>query len=248
MIIETIRTPKITARNDDLFNVLDRCIENFGNEQILVITSKIVSICEGRIVEIGKEEKLDLIRSEADTYLPPEQSKFNISLTIKNDLLIPTAGIDESNGNGFYVLWPEDPQRSANEIRAYLCERFEIENPGVIVTDSKTSPLRWGTTGVSIAHSGFLGLYDYAGAPDLFGRELKVTKSNVVDGLAAAAVVAMGEGSEQTPLARISDVGFVEFQNRNPSPEELLPFHYSIEDDLYAPLLQGVEWVKCRQT
>ncbi len=247
MRIETIRTPKITSEHDDLFRILDQCMVRFGNEEILAVTSKIVSICQGRIVEIGSRHKLDLIQSEADAYLPPERSKFGISLTIKDDLLIPTAGIDESNGNGFYVLWPEDPQKSANKIRAYLCKRFEIQRAGVILTDSKTSPLRWGTTGISIAHSGFLGLHDYAGEPDLFGRRLQVTQSNIVDGLAAGAVVAMGEGSEQSPLAIISDVEFVEFQARDPEPEELHPFHYRMEDDLYAPLLQGVDWERNKQ-
>ena len=73
---------------------------------------------------------------------------------IKDNLLIPSSGLDESNAFGQYVLWPEDPQGVANQVRAHLCRRFSLRHVGVIVTDSKTTPLRLGVTGVAIAHSG----------------------------------------------------------------------------------------------
>jgi F420-0:gamma-glutamyl ligase len=154
------------------------------------------------------------------------------------------AGVDESNANGYYVLWPRDPQQVANEVRVYLRERFSRRQVGAIITDSKTTPLRWGVTGVAIAHSGFLALNDYIGQPDVFGRTLQMTKVNVADALAATAVLVMGEGSEQTPLAVIGDLPFVTFQERDPSPEEQRGRWIDVEDDLYAPLLQGVEWHK----
>src|SRR6266508_2193439 len=69
------------------------------------------------------------------------------------------------------------------------------------ITDSKTAPLRVGVTGVTLAYSGFQALNDYVGTKDLFGRAWRMIKVNVVDALATAAVLVMGEGSEQTPLA-----------------------------------------------
>jgi F420-0:gamma-glutamyl ligase len=104
--------------------------------------------------------------------------------------------------------------------------------------------MRWGVTGMSLAHSGFGALKNYIGEKDLFGREFKFEKLNIADSLAASAVLVMGEGSEQTPLAIIEDLPQVEFLERNPTNEELKELKINIEDDLYAPLLKSVMWRK----
>lgn len=244
MIINQIKTKKIIGRRNDLYEILDKYLTAFNEQSVLAITSKIVSICEGRIVKTRKISKQELIEREADYYLPLEKRKYDITLTIKNSLLIPSAGIDESNGGNNYILWPSDSQKTANKIREYLCKRFSIKKVGVIITDSKTTPLRWGVTGAAIVHSGFYALKNYIGEPDIFGKKLRVTKANIMDGLAAAAVLAMGEGDEQTPLAIIKDVSFVHFQERNPNKKELDNLKINIEDDLYSSLLKGVEWIK----
>lgn len=246
MEIFSIKTSKIKPYQQNLIQVLNKYLTDFRECSILIITSKIVSICEGRVAKIGEADKKELIEKEAEYFLPPEKNKYNITLTIKGGILVPTAGIDESNGNGYYILWPQNSQDTANMVRQYLRERFKIKKAGVIITDSKTTPLRWGTTGVAIAHSGFSALNSYIGKSDIFGRKLLVTKANVADALAVAAVLAMGEGSEQTPLAVIKDVSFVKFQSGNPSSKELRESRISMEDDLYAPLLKGVKWIKGR--
>ncbi len=243
MQVNPIKTDKITTKQS-LLKLLERYLLSCKDKSIVVITSKIVSICEGRVAKIGEVDKKELIEQEAEYYLPPDQNKYNITLTIKKNLLVPTAGIDESNGNGYYILWPKDPQKTANRVRAYLKKKFALRNLGVIITDSRTTPLRWGTTGIAIAHSGFSALNNYIGQPDIFGRPLHVTKANVVDALAAAAVLVMGEGNEQTPLALIEDVPFVKFQDRNPSKLELRGLQIPIKDDLYAALLKGVKWLR----
>lgn len=244
MKVFSIKTHKIRPDKQNLFEILDKYLVSLKERSIVVITSKIVSICEGRVAKIGKADKRELIKKEAEYFLPPEKNKYNITLTIKRNLLVPTAGIDESNGAGYYILWPEDPQKTANEVRQHLHDRFSVKKIGVIITDSKTTPLRWGTTGVAITHSGFSALNNYIGKPDIFGRKFKVKKANVLDALAVAAVLVMGEGSEQTPLAIIEDVPFVKFQNRNPSEKEIKDFSIDMEDDLYGPLLKSVKWRK----
>lgn len=248
MNIQSIKTNKVTARSSSIFDILDEFVTEMVEGSILAVTSKIVSICEGNIIDSKGVNKKDLISGEADYYLPPSMSKYDFSLTIKDGVLLPTAGIDESNGEGYYILWPKEPQKTANEIREYLIKRFGLNKVGVIITDSKTTPLRWGTTGVCVAHSGFAALNDYIGKPDIFGREMLATKANIADALAVSAVVVMGEGSEQTPLAVIDDIDFVEFQDRNPSEQELLDLKISIEDDLYAPILNSVDWKKGNRT
>ncbi len=242
MNITAIKTHKITTADRNLYGILDNYLPTLEEKSVLAVTSKIVAICEGRIVKAQDANKAELIQEEAEYFLPAELSKYRYTLTVKHNMLVPTAGIDESNGNGYYILWPRDPQKTANDVRQYLSTRFHLQEVGVIITDSKTTPLRWGTSGVAITHSGFAALRNYIGAPDVFGRPLKVTKANVMDALAAAAVVVMGEGQEQTPLAVISDLGFVEFQPRDPSADELQALHIDLADDLYAPLLLSAGW------
>lgn len=247
MKVTAIKTHKIRAGESDIFFILDKYLKKMREGSVLAVTSKIISLCEGRVVKIGDADKDKLIISETDFYLPRKLSKYDVMLVIKDGLIVPSAGIDESNADGYYVLWPKDPQKNADEIFKYLKKRFGLKKVGVIITDSKTTPLRWGTGGVAIAHSGFLALNNYIGKPDIFGRKLKMTKANIMDALAAAAVLVMGEGDEQTPLAVLSEASFVKFQNRTPSKRELKELKINIEDDLYAPMLKAVKWRKGRK-
>ncbi|MBX4197153.1 coenzyme F420-0:L-glutamate ligase [Candidatus Saccharibacteria bacterium] len=246
MRVTAIKTDRISAGDTDLIKFLDKNLEQLAESSVLAITSKVVAICEGRTIPITKKvNKKDLIIRESDYYLPSYLSQYDFTFTITHRTLIPSAGIDESNGNGHYVLWPADPQKSANDIRAYLKVRFSLKDVAVIITDSTARPLHYGTEGVTIGYSGLAALNDYVGQPDLFGRELKVSVSNVADALASAAVVVMGEGTEQTPLAVIEAVPFVNFQANNPTAAELHKFYIShIDDDLFAPFLKNAGWKK----
>jgi putative folate metabolism gamma-glutamate ligase len=244
MQIHAIKTHKITLQDQALLAILDMYLATFADGSILAITSKIVAICQRRIAKIGATDKQALIEEEAAFFLPPTTNKYHVTLTIKAGVLIPNAGIDESNGDGYHILWPHAPHQTANTVRAYLQQRFNIQQVGVIITDSNVTPLRLGVTGVAVAYSGFRALNDYVGAPDLFGRDLRMTKVNVLDALATAAVLVMGEGSEQTPLAVISDLPFVTFQAHDPTAEELQQLRIPVADDLYGALLTGVEWRK----
>lgn len=244
MKITAVKTHKITISDQDILKIINQYIKELKDGSIVAITSKIVALAEGRVVATDQADKEALIAQEAEYFLPRSSSKYGVSLTITGGQLVATAGIDESNANGYFVLWPEDAQKTANIIRKYLQNKFQLKNIGVIITDSKTTPLRWGVTGTAIAYSGFKPLNDLIGTPDLFGRELKMTKVNILDGLAAAAVLLMGEGTEQTPLAIIEDTNFVEFTDENPSVKELESLKINIEDDIYAPLLTKVDWQK----
>ena len=245
MKVSSIKTHKITQQDTDILAILDKYLPVLREGTVVVVTSKIVSICEGRIVnnpEAGGKERL--VVKEAEYFLPSQESKYDVFLTIKDGLLMPTAGIDESNIDGDYVLLPKHSQASANRIREHLAKKFSLKNLGVIITDSKTTPWRWGTTGVALSHSGFAALRDYRGKPDLFGRIMKMTQANNMDALAVAAVAVMGEGKEQTPLAVIEDLPFITFQHRNPTKKELKDLRIDMKDDLYAPLLKSVKWIK----
>ena len=240
MKVEAIKTRIIKPR-DDILDILDKYLLILVEGDIVAVTSKIVAICEGRIVDNFNKSKL--IRKEADFYLPTK-NKSEIMLTIKNNILIPNAGIDESNANGKLILWPKNPWQSAEKIRKYLAKKFNLQKIGIIITDSKTTPLRFGTTGVALACSGFEPVKDYIGSRDIFGRKLEVTKANIADGLAATAVLVMGEGSEMTPIARISEVPFVNFNSSLSSSQMMDELTIKPEKDLYSPILNKVKWQK----
>jgi putative folate metabolism gamma-glutamate ligase len=246
MQVYPVRTD-IVKSGDRLADILDKSLPPLTENSVVAVTSKIVSICEGRMVpNDGSVDKRTLIHEEADQYLedPEYYDKYHISLTVKDSHLIASSGIDESNGNGYFILWPENPQASAVGIWNYIRSRYHLKNLGVIITDSHTTPLRWGVTGVGLGWCGFKALKPYIGKPDLFGRSFKFVNGSVIDGLAAAAVLVMGEGSEQTPLAVISDLTFVEFSDTPPADTDVKKMKIALEDDIYAPLLSNAGWKK----
>lgn len=227
-----------------MFLILDEYLPPIKERSVVVITSKIVAICEGRIANPKEHDKDQLIMKEAEYYLPRSSNRYNVLLTIKNNTIIASSGIDESNANGYLILWPKYPQQTANNIRKYLLKRFQLKNVGVVITDSRLAPLRRGTIGVSIGYSGFAALHYYIGEKDIFGRKFEMQVGNIADELAVSAVLAMGEGSEQTPIAIVEDVPFVKFQKRDPSAKELRDLHISLEDDIFAPVLTATKWRK----
>jgi len=248
MIIKAIRTRPLTPPKDNLLSVIRKSFSRkpgIREKSIIVVTSKVVAIWQGRCVKKSQNSKIksqkdDLIKSEADLYIDKKKSKYDVALTIKNNILIPTSGIDESNANGYYILWPKKPFLAAKEIYNFIKKEFKLKNFGVIISDSHTTPLRTGIMGIGIAYYGFYPLRDYRGKKDIFGRKLKMSQTNIVDSLSAAAVYAMGEGAEQTPIAIIEDAGDIKFQQAK--NKDVL--RIKIDQDIYSSLLKSVKWQK----
>ncbi len=242
MIAQAIKTDKVLPNGCTLFELLDAYVSECSEHSVLAITSKVVSLCEGAVAPLDSIDRETLIRQEATSYVDLPNSDYPITFTVMCSTMLPNAGVDESNAAGVFVLWPRDPQATANAVRAYLCKRFGVREVGVIITDSTARPLRWGMGGVSIAHSGFKEVRDYRGEPDLFGRTFVMETAAIAGGLAAAAALVMGDGAESTPLAMLTDVEFVEFQDRDPLPAELKALELSIDNDVYSPIWKAVEW------
>lgn len=234
MNVRAIKTEKVLPRSTTLLELLERRVKKFPEASILVITSKIVALCEGRVLPLRHISEQTL-KEEADYYLPKEASRYGVPLTIKDNAFIARAGMDASNTGGYYSLLPRDSYATAKKIRAYLVKRFALKKAGVIIVDSHSAPLRRGVTGVAIGWSGFSGLKGYEHVPDIFGHNF-TTHANHVDALATAASLAMGEGNEQTPVALITDVPFVDFAPGSPSKKELAYFKPALKEDLFAPL------------
>ena len=107
------------------------------------------------------------------------------------------------------MLLPENPDRSALRLREALQQEFG-KDLGVIVSDSMNRPWRLGTVGYAIGSAGVTVLEDRRGDTDIFGRELKVTMSNLADSIATAAMLVMGETSERVPAALVQGLSVVD--------------------------------------
>lgn len=241
MHIKSIKTHRVTY-GDTIEDLLDKYVVPLSENSIVAVTSKIISVMEGRYIKKSDIDKYQLIKQEADFLLQTDKNPYDVYLTIKEGLLIPSAGIDESNVDNVYVLYPSNPWLSVEKIWQYLREKYNIRNLGIIITDSHTTVMRKGVTGIALSWCGFEPLYSYIGKPDLYEQHLKMTQINIVDALTISAVFLMGEGNERTPISVITDAPYMTFLNRAPSPEERASVVISPEEDLYAPLLKGAQW------
>jgi dihydrofolate synthase / folylpolyglutamate synthase len=200
-------------------------------DSVLIITSKIVALAEGRVVACSSEEEWKkLVVAESDMHVETAHA----ILTLKDGMLLPNAGIDRSNvGEGVCVLLPKDSYAAASQIRATSMQKYGVKNLGVVITDSRVAPLRAGTTALALGYAGIEGIRDYRGTMDLHGREMKISRTNIVDSLATVAALCMGEGAEQQPLSIITRAPVV-FTNIPISSADVL---ISPDNDLYYPLI-----------
>lgn len=227
MEVQALQT-KIFREGDNLPNFITNYIKNIRENSIIVITSKIVAIAEGQVAGLKKGKEY-WIRKESDWAI---KTKYTW-LTVKDGTVMASAGIDESNANGKFILLPKDSFRSAQILRRKLKRYYKLKNLGILITDSRVFPLRSGVVGVALGYAGFRGLRDYRGSNDIFGRRLTMTQTNIADSLATAAVLIMGEGSEQTPLGIITQAPVVFKDGVNKKELLIAP-----RDDMYLPLFK----------
>ena len=235
MQILPLKTKRISPPQGDIFEVLNESLPELNEGDVLVITSIIISIHQGRCIKVSDvPNKEVLIKSEADQVWEWPGMPEKIGMTRVGNTLMPFAGVDESNANGYYVLTPKEPSKIAKEITKYLKEKHSITKLAVIIADSTFWPMRSGNTSLSLGFYGLEAVTDYRGTKDIFGREIILTQSNRVDPLAGIAGLYMGEGNEQTPIVLLRDCDVVEFTDR----ETYKDLEYPLEKDFYAPLLK----------
>lgn len=163
---------------------------------VLVVTSKVVSKAEGRLVAVDDADpsaKVALVERESVRVLR-RRGDLRVTET-PHGFICANAGIDLSNVEaGTAVLLPLDADRSARRLRADLHRRLEV-TVGVVISDTFGRSWRRGVTDVAIGCAGVAGVVDLKGTPDAMGRILEATEVCVVDELAAAADVVMGKAS-----------------------------------------------------
>lgn len=210
---------------DDLAAILVASLETarltLEPGDIVVITSKLVSKAEGRFVDLRTVEPSARARTVAErTRKDPRMVELILREStaisrMRPDVLIvrhrlgftlANAGIDHSNvgrdGEDWVLLLPEDPDRSAAQIRQRLRDLTGTA-PGIVISDSHGRPFRIGTVGVAIGLAGFPAAWDKRGQRDLYGRELRITVTGLGDELAAAAGLVTGQGAEGLPVVLV---------------------------------------------
>jgi coenzyme F420-0:L-glutamate ligase/coenzyme F420-1:gamma-L-glutamate ligase len=182
---------------DDLAAAIAMAAPWLRDDDVLVVTSKVVSKCEGRIVPAPSDPQArdDLRRKLIDAEAVRVLARKGKTLITENalGLVQAAAGVDGSNvGSTELALLPVDPDGSASILRARLRERLGV-TVGVLITDTMGRAWRNGQTDVSIGAAGVEVVHAYAGAHDAHGNELLVTEVAVADEIAAAADLVKGK-------------------------------------------------------
>ena len=202
--------------------ILASCKTSIDDGDVLVISQKIISKQEGRVVNLNsvipselsvgiasayeKDPKLvEVILSESKRIVRMEHGV--IIVQTNHNFICANAGIDESNvEKGFATLLPVDPDRSAKKIRDSI-PQITGKNTAVIISVTFGRPFRLGQTDHAIGIAGIESIKNYEGKPDTFGKIMRVTAIAIVDELCAASELVMGK-TEKSPAALIKNYNF----------------------------------------
>lgn len=234
-----IKTRPLLPPKDNLFEVLDTYVTDIQDWDIIFITSKILAIHQGRCVHTKDADKKELIKKEADkriiTDIIPGRELY---LTIKNNILIASAGIDESNANGYYILWPDKLPALCKEIHSYFCKKHKVKNIWIIATDSSHKPLKKWVIWIWIYAYGIQPLIDKRWTKDIFGKELVMTQINVIDALSGMAVYLMGEADECQPILIGRNIPWIEYADTYTFDSSIIPPKEDLYKDLLRPIMK----------
>jgi coenzyme F420-0:L-glutamate ligase/coenzyme F420-1:gamma-L-glutamate ligase len=196
----------------DLAALITAAAPWLADGDVVVVTSKVVSKAEGRLVPVPPEPgpERDAARDAAidgeTARVVARRGPMRIVQT-HHGLVLAAAGVDESNvDRSHLVLLPADPDASAAALRARIRELSDVD-VAVVVSDTMGRPWRIGQTDVAIGAAGIGAVRDYRGEPDAYGNILDVTQVAVVDELAAAADLVKGKAS-QVPVAVVRGLTF----------------------------------------
>ncbi|MEV4820413.1 coenzyme F420-0:L-glutamate ligase [Micromonospora sp. NPDC049274] len=192
------------TEGDDLAAVIATAAPWLRDGDVLVVTSKIVSKAEGRLVDVPADGPERLAAREE--VLAGETARVVASrgptriVQTHHGFVMASAGIDASNVDKTrLVLLPVDPDASARELRTALRERYDLD-VAVIISDTMGRPWRNGLTDVALGVAGMPAIRDHRGEVDPYGNELQLTQMAVVDELAGAGELIKGK-CDQVPVA-----------------------------------------------
>jgi coenzyme F420-0:L-glutamate ligase/coenzyme F420-1:gamma-L-glutamate ligase len=215
--------PEVTA-GADLAALLADAVPDLRDGDILVVTSKVVSKAEGRVVTTSRDQAI-----EAETARVVARRGATTIAQTRHGLVLAAAGVDESNtAPGTVVLLPEDPDESARRLRKALHART-ARTVGVVITDTMGRPWRAGQTDNAIGAAGVTPVRDYRGEADTFGNILEVTVAAVADEIAAAADLVKGKALN-VPAAVVRGLDALVTEQDGPGARALIR---SAEEDMF---------------
>jgi len=202
-IIPIIGLPEF-KKNDNLIQILDIAFsdikEKFMENDVLVITQKIISKIEDRAIDLEVNDISEVLKNES-TEILRKRGETVIART-KHGFICANAGIDKSNiDKGYALLLPEDPDKTARALRHKISAEYGV-NIAVIISDTFGRAWRKGQTNVAIGCSGIEPLSSYIGTTDSFGNDLMATEIAIIDELAAASELVMNK-VDDVPVAII---------------------------------------------
>jgi coenzyme F420-0:L-glutamate ligase/coenzyme F420-1:gamma-L-glutamate ligase len=215
--------PEITT-GADLAALIADAAPDLREGDILVITSKVVSKSEGRVVTATREQAI-----EAETVRVVARRGGTTIAQTRHGLVLAAAGVDESNtAPGTVVLLPADPDESARRLRKALQARAGVRL-GVVVTDTMGRPWRAGQTDNAIGAAGVLPVRDHRGEADTFGNILEVTVAAVADEIAAAGDLVKGKALG-VPVAVVRGLADLVTEQDGPGARALIR---SADEDMF---------------
>ena len=219
--------PEIVA-GDSIGVLVARCVPLCAGD-VVVVTQKIVSKSEGRVVPLDPDDptaKRKLAESEAVRVLR-RRGELVVTET-RHGFVCASSGVDLSNvADGYAVLLPVDADRSARRIRDQIRHAAGVE-VGVVVSDTFGRPWRRGLTDVAIGCAGIAGIVDLRGQLDALGRERAITEVCVADEIAGAADLVMGKSSG-IPVALVRGVDPAWLRESSVHDEVVRPY----DEDLF---------------
>ncbi len=216
--------PEVRA-GDDLAKLIAAAEPGLVDGDVLLVTSKIVSKAEGRIVEAAdREAAIDAETVRVVARRGPLRIVEN-----RQGLVMAAAGVDASNTPaGTVLLLPEDPDASAQAVRDGLRDALGVD-VGVVVTDTFGRPWRNGLTDVAIGAAGVRVLDDLRGGTDAHGNPLSATVVATADELAAAGDLVKGK-ADGLPVAVVRGLSHVVASDDEPGARALVR---SAADDMF---------------
>lgn len=208
VILDSAVKAKISIQENDIFVIAQKIVSK-AEDRLINLTSVVPSEeardlaklteKDARMVELVLRESKSILRHRPGTLIVEHRLGF----------ICANAGIDHSNVKGTWgkeedwvLLLPEDPERSAENLRKIIREKTG-KNTGILIIDSHGRAWRNGIVGICIGLSGLPAIVDKRGHPDLFGYKLRVTQIAVADELAAGASLLMGQADEASPIIHV---------------------------------------------
>jgi len=212
---------KLIKPEDNLLNIV---LEALGREELKIEDGDVLAIASKALATVQNQQKklnsarpsekakklsrehdlepsfVEIVLQEADEVYGGVPKAL---LTLKDNILTANAGVDHKNSpKGYVTLWPKNPFKKAEEIRQEILE-VTGKHVGVLIVDSRVTPLRMGTTGFALAVAGFEPVRDCRNDKDLYGHTVSITLLSLADDLASAAHLIMGETNEHVPAVLI---------------------------------------------